>query len=119
MTFLVTLVDQDCVYVDARCCVLCRELDLVTLKRIFEVGTLSRLETGIHKVAGNHAGITHMVSSIGFRTCELLFITLDWFVSVGLDLRLVMKLCVIQTGTRVGGKYSCVTDVLMWIEKCL
>ena len=45
MTFLVTLVDQDCVYVDARCCVLCRELDLVTLKRIFEFGTLSRLET--------------------------------------------------------------------------
>ena len=43
----------------------------------------------------------------------------DWFVSVGLDVRLVMKLCVIQTGTRVGGKYSCVTDVLMWIEKCL
>ena len=34
-----------CVCVDARCCVVCRELDLVTLKRIFEVGTLSRLET--------------------------------------------------------------------------
>ena len=63
---LVTILDGNCVCVDARCCVVCRGLDIGNCVSFSQFWLIL---TGMHKLAGNHANVAHVLSSIGFRTC--------------------------------------------------